>query len=74
MFSEDTSYRLSLKSVPFPLAQVHSILPAPIMEILKRGRNHWRSVVEQQSRQPSLVMLFALMHVRLLFPSLHGAF
>ena len=74
MFPEDIFCRLSLKSDLFPLVQVHSILPAPIMEILKRGRDHWRSVLEQQSRQPSLVMLFALTHARLLFPSLHGAF
>ena len=45
-----------------------------MMEILKRGRDHWHSVLEQQSRQPNLVILFALTHVRLLFPSLHGAF
>ena len=74
MFPEDTFYRLSLKSALFPLAQVHSILPAPIMETLKTGRDHWCSVLEQQSCQPSLVMLFALTHVRLLFPSFHGAF
>ena len=74
MFPKDTFCRSSLKSAIFPLAQVHSILPAPMVEILKRGRDHWRSVLEQQSRQPNLVVLFALMHVRLLFPSLHGAF
>ena len=74
MFPKDTFCRSSLKSAIFPLAQVHSILPVPMVEILKRGRDHWRSVLEQQLRQPNLVMLFALMHVRLLFPSLHGAF
>ena len=74
MFPKDTFYRSSLKSAIFLLAQVHNILPAPMVEILKRGRDHWRSVLEQQSRQPNLVVLFALMHVRLLFPSLHGAF
>ena len=60
MFPEDTFCKLSLKSALFPLAQVHSILPALITEILKRGRDHWRSVTEQHPRQPSLVMIFSL--------------
>ena len=74
MFPEDTFCKLSLKSTLFPLAQVHSILPMPITEILKRGRDHWRSVTEQHPCQPSLVMIFDKRTPICFFPSDHEVF
>ena len=59
MFPQDTFCKLSLKSALFPLAQVPNVWPAPITQILKKGRDHWRSVLEQCPRQSSLVMFFA---------------
>ena len=35
---EDISCRISLKSPLFPLVRIHSVLPAPMGEILQRGR------------------------------------
>ena len=55
---EDISCRISLKSPLFPLARIHSVSPAPMGEILQRGRASWRSVSESYQRQPSLGKLF----------------
>ena len=59
IFPEDTFCKLSLKSALFPLARVHSVLPAPMTQFLKRGRAHGRSVIEQSPRHLNLVMIFS---------------
>ena len=55
---EDTFCRLALKSALFPLARVHSVLPAPMAEFLQRGRIHGRSVIEKIPHHLNLVMIF----------------
>ena len=50
---EDISCRISLKSSLFPLARFHSVLLAPMREILQRGHASWHSVSELYSCQPS---------------------